>query len=223
MSMFYHSALEIGFAFTSAAASLPRLSQSVGLNGYRRVSYMWILYHFWSSCVFVDDWVPDRVKILGTTLGRQGDKVATSITFRILRVNSAGCVQRLMDVTNIVNEEADGIRETLLLRKSWELLHHSCIDKAGLIVALAGDPLLERWDSLINWIGVWLEVRVILGTASLVEIRNVNEVPAWLPGATFSLDFVGKCCAFHKRIAALEVSHGRVGLAVNLEKRVCFC
>ena len=58
------------------------------------------------------------MKILGTALDRQGDKVATSITFRVLRVNSAGCVQRLMDVTNIVNEEADGIRETLLLRKS---------------------------------------------------------------------------------------------------------
>ena len=127
-----------------------------------------------------------------------------------------------MDVSDVVDEESDGVGEALLLSQGRELLHHGGVDEAALVGAGVGDPLLEGGNSLVDGIGVGLEVGVVLLAASLVEVGSVNEVPARLPGAALCLDLVGEGRAFHKWIVTLKVCHGGVRAAVHLQEGVGF-
>ncbi len=55
------------------------------------------------------------MKVLGTALGGKLNEVAAGISLGILGINSGGSMEWLMDVSNIVDEESNGIRETLFL------------------------------------------------------------------------------------------------------------
>lgn len=49
------------------------------------------------------------MQVLCTILGGDGDKVATCVTLRVIFIDSGCGMKRLMDVTNIVNQESEGI------------------------------------------------------------------------------------------------------------------
>ena len=57
------------------------------------------------------------MKVLGTIFGGNLNEVATGISLGIRGINSAGSMEWLMDVSNVVDEETNGIRETLFLRE----------------------------------------------------------------------------------------------------------
>ena len=49
------------------------------------------------------------MKILGTTLGWNFNKVTAGITLGVLRVNSASRMKRLMKITNIVDKQSESV------------------------------------------------------------------------------------------------------------------
>ena len=57
------------------------------------------------------------MKVLGTIFGGNLNEVATGISLGIRGINSCGSMEWLMDVSNVVDEETNGIRETLFLRE----------------------------------------------------------------------------------------------------------
>lgn len=82
-------------------------------------------------------------------------------------------------------------------------------------VAGALDPVDDCGDREVNRVSVELEPWVVIDVATLVEVWLVDEVPAGLPAATLSLDFVSKSCALNEGVVALEVSHIGVVPAVH--------
>lgn len=55
------------------------------------------------------------------------------------------------------------------------------------MVRLVREPIDNIWNVLSNVVIVKLELRIILEVASLVEVRDINEVPVGLPAATLVL------------------------------------
>lgn len=160
------------------------------------------------------------MQVLGTALGRDLHKIATGITLRVWRVNSAGSMEWLMDITNVVNEQTNGIREAFLLSEGWKLFLHGGVNETALVAPWVRDPLLKRGNRLINGVGIRLEEGVIFLAASLVEVGNVNEVPARLPWSALGLDFISECSTFHKGIVAFQSCHWWVRAAIDLEEGV---
>ena len=58
---------------------------------------------------------------------------------------------------------------------------------------------------LSNVVHVFLELRIVLEVAALVEIGNIDEVPVGLPAATLILDLVSERSALHEWVLVLAI------------------
>lgn len=58
---------------------------------------------------FVDDGVPDGVELISRVVVLQREVIATSVTLRVISVDSGESVEWLVDVAEIVDEEAESI------------------------------------------------------------------------------------------------------------------
>ena len=75
------------------------------------------------------------MEVFGSILGWELNKIATGVSLRVRGIDSRGSVEWLMDVSDVVDEETDGVGEALLLSQGRELLHHGGVDEAVLVGA----------------------------------------------------------------------------------------
>jgi len=87
---------------------------------------------------FVDDWVPHRVKVVGFIVIRNREGIATSVSSRVGRVNSAEAVERLMNVPHVVDEKSESVRLPVFL--ILHVLHHGGVDEAVFVAVFFVDP-----------------------------------------------------------------------------------
>jgi len=100
-------------------------------------------------------------------------------------------VHRLVDVSQIVDQEAESVR----LSSGFivvVVLHYSSVSVTLLVVAFVRQPVDDVGDVLCDVVHVLLELRVVLEVAALVEVGNVHEVPVGLPTATLVLHLVSE-------------------------------
>ncbi len=140
---------------------------------------------------FVEDGVPGSVELSDRVVVLQGEVVATAVTSGEVWVHTAQSVHRLVDVSQIVDQEAESVR----LSSGFivvVVLHYSSVSVTLLVVALVRQPVDDVGDVLSDVVHVFLELRVVLEVAALVEIGDVHEVPVGLPAATLVLHLVSE-------------------------------
>lgn len=140
---------------------------------------------------FVEDGVPGSVELSDGVVVLQGEVIATAVTSGEVGVHTAQSVHRLVDVSQIVDQEAESVR----LSSGFivvVVLHYSSVSVTLLVVAFVRQPVDDVGDVLCDVVHVLLELRVVLEVAALVEVGNVHEVPVGLPTATLVLHLVSE-------------------------------
>jgi len=127
--------------------------------------------------VLVDDGVPDLVEVADAVFGGDVFEVATGVTLRIVRVDEGRSMEGLVNITNIVDDEAEGERFLVLL--DGEGLGDLLVVGAFLVVAGVGEPADEVAEGVDVVLLVHLELGEVLNClAILINIRLVDKVPA---------------------------------------------
>ncbi len=182
--------------------------------------YILISYKLWSWAVEINHRVPHSMQVLGAFVIRNLNKVASSISLWILRVNSANRMQRLMDVTYEMNQKSNRIGKSFFIWKMRQLLHHRSIDKAILVFTSFREPIYQSRDYHVYWVLIELELRVVLNRITFIQVRSVDKMPSRLESASFALDLIGKSGAFNKRIRTFMRGHALIGWGIDLEQIV---
>lgn len=144
----------------------------------------------------VDTLVPDGVHFVGLVVVRDRECVSTGITIRVVVVEARGRVERLRDVAEEVDKQAQGVRPGYRLVARVQPVLDVVID-VGLLVAipvLAREPVGDLSDALSqvpssNFLGF----RVVSSRlALLVNVRVVDVVEVALPAASVVLNIISE-------------------------------
>ena len=140
---------------------------------------------------FVENGVPGSVELSDGVVVLQGEVIATAVACREVWIHTAQSVHRLVDVSQIVDQEAEsvGLSSGFIV---VVVLHYSSVSVTLLVVAFVRQPVDDIGDVLCDVVHVLLELRVVLEVAALVEVGNVHEVPVGLPSATLVLHLVSE-------------------------------
>ena len=125
---------------------------------------------------FVEDGVPGSVELSDRVVVLKGEAVAAAVASREVGVHTAQSVHRLVDVSQIVDQEAESVR----LSSGFivvVVLHYSSVSVTLLVVALVRQPVDDVGDVLGDVVHILLELGVVLQVAALVEVGDVDEVP----------------------------------------------
>jgi len=149
-------------------------------------------WKFSASSELVDHGVPNSVQVFGPLLARELHEISSKVTSLVLVVDSGGRVQWLVDIPNVVDQEAHGIRETIFLGVILIRVIHNGLVLVGLLVPFClREPHVECVDNLGDVVRIEGEI-VVADFATLVEEWLINEVPAFLPLAALGLDLISE-------------------------------
>ena len=147
------------------------------------------------------------MQVVGTANAGQVLVIASLITLGVLLVNSRGSVERLMDVTGVVDDETQS--EGLGIGLEGEVLLDLLVVVAGLVIASVLQPVGQVFKSAHNVVSVHLEIEVREVT-SFDQERLVNEVPAVLE-VVGALYVVGKVGALREGVVFFIAGERSVG------------
>lgn len=162
--------------------------------------------------VLVDDGVPDGVQVADATLGRKLLGVTTSVARWVIVVNFTGGVERLMNITNVVNHKSESEGSGILV-VGEVVLDVVGVVVLGVTISQVGGKVS---DSINDFVFFNDETEVTEG-ATLVEVWLIDEVPSALPRVALTLDVVGKGGAFDERIIAFIGGEAGVVLLKRLK------
>jgi len=110
----------------------------VGVDGgFLECSEVFIRYGSSDVVVLaVEDLVPDGVELIGGVVAREREGVGTLISLGVLVVESGSCVERLVQVSNIVDKETKSIRSGSVVVSRVERVL-DVIVHVGLLVSLS--------------------------------------------------------------------------------------
>lgn len=149
-------------------------------------------WKFSASGELVDYGVPNSVQVAGSLLTWEWHEVTSKVTSLVLVVDSGGRVQWLVHITNVVDQEAHGIRETIFLGVILIRVIHNGLVLVGLLVPFClREPHVECIDNLGDVVRIEGEI-VVVDFATLVKEGLINEVPAFLPLAALGLDLISE-------------------------------
>lgn len=142
------------------------------------------------ASVLVSNRVPHSVQVVGAVFGGNRLGIATAVTTGVGAVNFGNSVEGLMDVTNVVDNQAesDGASIGLIGEVMLDLLVVVAVLVSGAVV---GEPCGEVLESVKDFILIFNEGEVGKA-ATLVEVGLVNEVPSSLERVALSLDIVSE-------------------------------
>jgi hypothetical protein len=159
--------------------------------------------------ILVGNGVPHSVQVVSTVNGGKFLTVTTSITTGVVAVNFGNSVEGLMDVTNVVDNKAQGKGTSISF--IWEVRLYGLVVVATLVIStVVGEPCGEVLERIKDISGVKLEAEVIK-RATLVKVGLIDEVPAGLETVTISLDVIGKGGALCDGVVFLAFGEGGVG------------
>ena len=114
-----------------------------------------------------------------------------------------------MDISMVVDEQAEGIGTAVGI-VLLVILHNSLVGIRILIGRLVHEPVNNTWDGNSNVFHIFLELGVIFIVSSLVEVRNIDEVPVRLPASATVLYNISESSAFHKSMIAFSFGQSLV-------------
>ena len=167
---------------------------------------MCVSYKLVVDVEFVEDGVPGSVELCDGVVVLQGEVVATAVASGELWVHTAKSVHGLVDVSQIVDQEAEsvGLSSGFIV---VVVLHYSSVSVTLLVVALVGQPVDDVGDVLGDVVHILLELGVVLQVAALVKVGDVDEVPVGLPAASLVLNLVSECSTLHEGVHVFAASN----------------
>jgi len=134
--------------------------------------------------------------------------VATAVTDGELVVDLGRGVKRLVNVTDVVDDEAEGERLSVIG------VGVSCKDRSDVARFLGAGDVLEVVGESSEGLNDVSGGHHVLGVAgsgvALAEVRLVNEMPVSLPGVALTLDVVSKGGALGEGVVLL--AFGDIGI-----------
>lgn len=152
----------------------------------------------------VEDGVPSRVQVLGTSLLLESEEVPAHISLLEFGVVSGGGVKRLMEVTDIVDQQSESngfhIERVLLWEKlvGCDLL----VSVRVLVISLLFQDADELWDDKGGVMWVELDFHLV-SRVVVIEDGLVSEVPLVLVTATFGFDVVSESGRLNHSVISL--------------------
>lgn len=169
----------------------------------------------------VHDDVPNGVKLVGTVMVGEIEGVGTAVTLGKVSVVLVQVVERLVDISNEVNEETEGIGLGNFGHAGVKSVVDVVVDvgvEVFVAVSAVGEPLDEHGDADGQVTGLVGRVEVLDG-ATLVKVGSLLEVVVGLPSATVVLDVVSKGSNFCEGVGIFVVGEGGVVVAEVLQLR----
>ena len=123
-------------------------------------------------------------------------------------VNLGYSVQRLMDVSNIVNNHSQ--REWSLILKLGQLLGNLPDITWVFDRYFTSQESSEISQSINNVEFTLIEVEIVNCCAWLIQVRLINKVPRWLEFSKSSLDFICKGGTLSHGMVSFGYNHVRV-------------
>jgi len=162
----------------------------------------------WVSTVVVGNGVPNGVEVRSTANAGKVLLVTTGITRGVGWVNFRDGVKGLMNITNVVDDQAESERSGISL--DWEVLDDLLVVVAGLVVSTTvWEPLGQVSEGWNNFVHVGLEGEVRERT-TLIKVGLVNEVPSRLE-AVSAFDVIGKSCSLSEGVFILASGQRSMG------------
>lgn len=157
---------------------------------------------------FVDDCIPYRVEVLGFIVGGELERVTTSVTSGVSLVDSSQTMKGLVNISHIVDEEAEGVRLAVFL--IFHVLHHSSVDEVLLVAWLFSDPSHDSLNGRRDVSCREYEVGEITDITTLIQEWCVNEMPVGLPTATLVLNGISHGSTLNEWVISLGIIECRV-------------
>lgn len=164
----------------------------------------------------VQDLIPDSVEFIGFVVVRDRESVGSFVTSGVLIVKTRSSVERLMQVTDIVDKQTKSVRSSSIVVSRVEPVLNIVIH-VGLLVpfaVLTREPVCDIIDSCHDVVG-WNHIRSRVIGSSLARLINkgiINEVEALLPHTSMVLNIVSKGGTLDERVASLMAS--QIGIKV---------
>lgn len=160
----------------------------------------------------VDDGVPDGVEVSSTILVGDPLRVTTTVTSGELAVDLSGSVERLMKITDIVDNETESEGATIFLVA--EFVVDCLVVVVVSVVTVVLEPGGQVGDSISDIVFILLEIEVIKRT-TLVKVWLVDKMPSRLPGVTLTLNVIGEGSALNERIVTFVLGKAGVVFGKN--------
>ena len=105
-------------------------------------------------------------------------RVATTVTLWVLVIDARSCVQRLMDITDVVDDETEGKGDLIVgvIKLLLDLINR-CVTSH----VFAFDEIGLGRESVLNVNFSHLKVRVVIDNFIIRQVRLIDEVPVALP------------------------------------------
>lgn len=130
--------------------------------------------------------------------------VATGITLGVGRVDQSFGVERLVDVANVVDDQAQGKGE--LVGGVGERRGNLLVVCGASVVASVGQHA-NQGIQCSDEVGGWLHERVVV---SVLVVWLINEVPCGLPAVAHALDVVSEQGALGEWMSTFVGCQGRI-------------
>jgi len=133
----------------------------------------------------IENFVPDGVELISCVVVGNREGVSSFISLRILVVEARSSVERLMEIPDVMDEEAKRIRTSSVIVTGVKSVLNVVVDVRLLVPSsvLTGEPVGNVVDSNHDVVG-WNHIRARIvgsGFTSLIDKGVVNEVEISLP------------------------------------------
>lgn len=135
------------------------------------------------------------MQLISTIVIWEFKSIGSGVTFGEVRVVSVLVVEGLVDVSNIVDQQAQSVRLCKLRLTGVQSVLDVVVDVRGFVtssVSSVAQPLDEVRDSNSQIASFVRGVKVGNGTA-LIQVWSLLEVIVRLPGTSVILNVVGEC------------------------------
>ena len=130
------------------------------------------------------------MKVASSILVRNPLIVATTITCRELIIDLSSIVKRLMDVTNVVDDQAESKGSLIFFIREPILNLLIVLIVVSDFRSLASNNLLASCQSVDNIGRLWPSEFIVIEGAALIKVRLIDVVPVALGGVTLTLDII---------------------------------
>lgn len=150
------------------------------------------------------------MELIGLVVVGNGECVSSFISLRVLVVKARSGVERLVQVSNIVDEKTEGVRPGSIVVAGVESVLNIVIHVRLLVAfpVLSGEPVGNVLDGHHDVVGGnHIGAGVVSGSLTcLVDEWVINEVEVGLPHTSMVLDIISECGTLDERVVSLVAS-----------------
>lgn len=160
-------------------------------------------YQFVIVSEIIHDWVPQRMQGVNAVFWCDVKHVSALVATWKFEIHTAYCVQGLVNIANIVNQESQCVWTCSCFIVIVDF-YHSFVNKAILIICMFKKPVDDALLYNCDIFGIALKIWVIF---FISDPCSCVKVPHWLPSTTFVFYIICEGCSFYKWIAHFTLGY----------------